>query len=258
MQPIEKILGTLGVVLLAAGATPAAAQYGSVSAPPPAVARGAPPPAGAAATAPAEVLRAAACEIARSADAGNALLATAPFSAEERTQAGNLARAAQRCLRLTAPIATTAYNFRGAVAEAVYENRFATPVTARAPALGAKPLPRPAAGTEAHTVEILAPMYALVDCATPREPGLARALLATEPRSPAEATALSAFDPTFRACVPLGTQLRIDPRVMRNFFAEALYRWSVVQRDGPTSPLAAPAAPPAPPAPAAAAPPAPQ
>jgi hypothetical protein len=244
MQLIKTIPGALGAILLAAGAAPAAAQSGS-----------APPPAGAAPTAPAEVLRAAACEIARSADAGNALLATAPFSAEERTQAGNLARAAQRCLRLTAPIATTSYSFRGAVAEAVYENRFAAPPPARSPALNAKPLPRPAAGTEAQTVEILAPMYALVDCATPRQPALARALLATEPRSPEEAAALTAFNPTFTACVPAGTQLRIDPRVMRNFFAEALYRWSVVQRDGPASPLAAPAAPPAAPAPA---PPAPQ
>jgi len=116
-----------------------------------------------------------------------------------------------------------------------YENRFATPPAARSPALAAKPLPRPAAGTEAQTVEILAPMYALVDCATPAHVDLVRALLATEPRSPEETTALAAFTPIFIGCVPAGTQLRIDPRVMRNFFAEALYRWSVVQRDGPAS-----------------------
>jgi hypothetical protein len=247
MQPSRKILEALGVTLLAAGATPAAAQYGSAPPPPPppAPARGGPaaPAAPAAATAPAEVLRAAACEIARSADAGRALLATIPFSPEERTQAGALARAAQRCLRLAAPIATTNYSFRGAVAEAVYESRFATPAAARAPALGATPLPRPAAGTDAHTVEVLAPMYALVDCTTPRRPDLVRALLATEPRSPEEAAALTAFNPTFIACVPAGSQLRIDPRVMRNLFAEGLYRWSVVQRDGPASPWAAPAAP---------------
>jgi hypothetical protein len=248
MQSIEKILGSLGVILLAAGGTPAAAQYGSAPAPPPAAPRGAPAAGAPAATAPAEVLRAAVCAVGRDANAGTALLATTPFSAEERTQAGNLARAAQRCLRLSAPIATTNYSFRGAVAEAVYESRFATPAAARSPALGATPLPRPAPGTDAQIVEALAPMFTLVDCATPRQPDLVRALLATEPRSPEEATALTAFNPTFIACVPAGTQLRIDPRVMRNFFAEALYRWSVVQRDGPTSPLAAPAAPPAPPA----------
>jgi hypothetical protein len=247
MQPIGKRPAALGAILLAAGATPAAAQYGSAPAPPPPAAapRGgaAAPAAAPAATAPAEVLRAAACAVGRDANAGTALLATLPFSAEERTQAGALARAAQRCLRLSAPIAVTSYSFRGAVAEALYESGFATPPAARAPALGAVPLPRPAPGTDAQIVEILAPMFALVDCATPRQPDLARALLATEPRSPEETAALTAFNPTFVACVPAGTQLRIDPRVMRNFFAEALYRWSVVQRDGPTSPLAAAATP---------------
>jgi|GEM_PF-3931122 len=107
MMSIKLLAG--GVLCLALSLfAPAAAQSGS-----------APPPAGAASTPPAEVLRAAACVVARDANAGNALLATAPFSAEERTQAGTLARAAQRCLRLTAPIATTSYSFRGAVAEAI-------------------------------------------------------------------------------------------------------------------------------------------
>lgn len=262
MQPIKKVLEALGVTLLAAGATPAAAQYGSAPPPPPPTAppRGeqAAPAAPAAAAAPAEVLRAAVCVVGRDGDAGHALLTTVPFSPEERTQAGALVRAAQRCLRLAAPIATTNYSFRGAVAEAVYESRFATPPAARSPALGAAPLPRPAPGTDAQAVRILAPMFALVDCATPQHPDLVRALLATEPRSPQETTALAAFNPTFIACVPAGTQLRIDPRIMRNFFAEALYRWSVVQRDGPASPWAATAAPSAAPATAAPPPPAPQ
>ena len=68
-------------------------------------------------------------------------------------------------------------------------------------------------------------------------------MLATDPRTPEETAALTALHPDFQACVPRGTtQLSYDPRFMRGFLAEALYRWSVVQRDGPTSPLAAPAA----------------
>ena len=181
------------------------------------------------------------CALGRDANAGDPLLATLPFSAEERTQAGTFVRTAQRCIRMREAIATSAFSLRGVVAEALYESRFATPAAARTPALGVKPLPRPGAGTDAQIVGALAPMYALVDCATPRQPNLARALLATEPRSAAETAALTAFNPTFIACVPAGSQLRIDPRVMRNFFAEALYRWSVVQRDGPASPWAAPA-----------------
>ncbi|HYI47986.1 MAG TPA: hypothetical protein VEX35_05915 [Allosphingosinicella sp.] len=250
MHPIKKVVGVLGAILLASGAAPGAAQYGSApQTPPPAAAPSGQPaaaPAAPAATAPAEVLRAVACAIGRDANAGNALLATLPFSAEERTQAAAFVRVAQRCLRLREAIATSAFSLRGVVAEFLYESRFATPVAARSPALGAVPLPRPGPGTEAQIAEALAPMFALVDCATPRQPDLARALLATEPRSAAETAALTAFNPTFVACVPAGSQLRIDPRVMRNFFAEALYRWSVVQRDGPASPLAAPAAPAAP------------
>ena len=230
-----------------AAATPASAQYGSPPTPPREVPRGNPesqPSAPATQTAPAEVLRAAACAIGRDTNSGTALLATVPRSTEERTQAVALLRAAQRCLRLREPIATSALAARGAVAEALYEAQFPAPAAARSPALGAAPLPRPAASGE-EVVAILAPMYGLVDCSTPRQPDLIRALLSTEPRTPEESTALTAFNPAFIACVPAGTQMRIDPRVMRSFFAEALYRWSVVQRDGPASPWAVslPAAP---------------
>jgi len=236
--------------LVAVLSVPAAAQYGGGSQqPPPEM----PPPRGNDRSAPAapaeaaaagEVLRAAACAIGRSANIGTALLATVPRSTEERTQAVALLRTAQRCLRLREQIATSALAARGAVAEALYETQFAAPPAARTPPLGAAPLPRPAASGE-EIVALLAPMYALVDCATPRQPDLVRALLATEPRTPEESTALTALNPAFIACVPAGSQLSIDPRIMRSFFAEALYRWSVVQRDGPTASWAAPAAAPA-------------
>ena len=53
-------------------------------------------------------------------------------------------------------------------------------------------------------------------------------------------TALTALYPGFGACVPTGTQLKVDRGGVRAMLAESLYRWSVVQRDGPTSPWAAP------------------
>jgi hypothetical protein len=104
------------------------------------------------------------------------------------------------------------------------------------------PLIRPTEGAPAFLAQI-APMYQLVDCATPRQPDLARAVLAADPGTPAEATAVAALNPTFIACVPAGSQIRIDRRMIRFMFAEALYRWSVVQRDGPASSWAAAAAP---------------
>jgi hypothetical protein len=130
---------------------------------------------------------------------------------------------------------------RGAVAESLYEAQFATPVAARTPALGAAPLARPTEGDPAFLARLM-PMYGLADCATARHPELVRAILATDPATPAESTAVFALTDTYRACVPPGTtQLTIDPKFMRFLFAETLYRWSAVQRDGPTSPWAAPA-----------------
>lgn len=226
-------------------AAPALAQYGG-SAPPPPASSGssssqssAQAAAAPAQTPPAEVLRAAACAIGQDAAPGTALLSTTPRSSEERTQAAALLRTAQRCLRMSDPIATSAFGARAAFAEALYEAQFATPAVARTPAVGATPLARPADAADQLSVA-LAPMYGLADCSVPRHPDLVRAVLATEPRTPEETAALQALHPDFQACVPAGTpQVSYDPRFIRGFLAEALYRWSVVQRDGPTSPWAA-------------------
>ena len=233
----------LGVATVAASSTllpgEAAAQYGAPPAPPtipvPRNERGNAPAPGAAG--PGDVLRAAACQIAQNARAGDALLATAPKSDAERSQGATFLRAAQRCLRSRDPIAATATALRAAVAEAAYENQFATPPAARTPALAAAPVPRLPASDSLSAP--LAPMYGLADCATPRQPAFVRAVLATEPRSAQETAAFQALHPTFEACVPAGTQLTYDPRFTRGFLAEALLRWSAVQRDGPTSPYAA-------------------
>jgi hypothetical protein len=240
-------------------AMPAAAQYGNSPPPPP------PPPevprpnlrsnapnpttpaAQAAPATYAEVIRAASCSITADAASGNALLATVPRSPEERTEAIAFLRASERCLHLRTRISTTPMTLRGAVAEILYETQFATPVAARTPPLGAKPLSRPTVTDEMATQ--LAPMYPLVDCSVPRGPDKVRDLLATEQGSDQEQAALQGLLPAFTACVPPGSQLRVDLRAMRTMFAEAIYHWSLVQRDGPTSPWAA-----APPAPTAAAP----
>jgi len=235
MRAILSVAAAGSAVLLAA---PAAAQYGAPPPPPPPVDRpGSSAPGTSEPTSPAQLLRAVACAIGRDASAGTALLAAAPRSSAERSRAAALLRTAQRCIRSRAPIAASAAHARGAAAEALYEAQFSSAPTARAPALAAASLPRPPA-SERQVAAQLAPMYALVDCTTPRAPDLVRALLGTEPDAPEEASALAALNPAFAACVPAGTQLSIDQRLMRSFFAEALYRWSVAQRDGPAAPAA--------------------
>jgi len=187
------------------------------------------------------VFAAAACVVGRNATAGDALLMTPPFSAAERAQAVRLLADMRRCTHGGAIVSQVPV-IRAAFAEAAVELGFPTPPAARTPPLDAAPLVRPTEGDPAFLAQLL-PMYQLADCATPRRPDLARAVLATDPESQAEAEAVTALNPVFIACVPAGTQLRIDHRIMRRLFAERLYRWSAVQRDGPASPWAtAPAA----------------
>jgi len=239
------LLACAGAALLLAAA-PLEAQYGSAPpAPPPTppqMPRGESGQGAAAGPATAAQLHGgAACLIARNAAAADALLATAPYSTAERQQAVRLLGEMQRCSRPRQNFTTSAVMIRGAMAEAVYEARFAAPQAARSPALAAKPLLQPsevASGTDAAA---LAAGYALAECTAASHPELVIAYLQTEPGSAGAQAALQALNPAFVACVtgPAGTQISLDGRTIRGTLAEDLYRWSVVQRDGPASPLAA-------------------
>jgi len=239
-------LACAATLLLAA--LPASAQYGSAPAPapPPQMPRGDSAqnaPAGPAT--PAQLHAGAACLVARNANVGDALLATAPYSAAERQQAVRLLGEMQRCTRPRGNYTTSAVMIRGAFAEAVYEARFATPQAARSPALAAKPLLQPSEVVAGIDATALASGYALAQCTAAQHPELVIAFLQTEPGTDAAQAAMTALNPTFVGCVtgPAGTRISLDGRTIRGTLAEELYRWSVVQRDGPTSPLAA--APPA-------------
>lgn len=255
MMRLARLWGRLFAIGLGTSlAVPAAAQYGP--APPQQVPdvpanRGGSQSAQQAAPAisRADVLRAAACATGRDTEAADGLLSTAPFSGDERERAVRMLRAAQRCTHSANPIATSALMFRGAVAETLYEARFSQPATARAPAAAAAPYFQAANLAGNANAALLTSHYEVAQCAGPAQPGLVRALLATDPGSAEERTALEALYPAFGACVPAGTQLSLDPGAIRGMLAEVLYRWSVVQRDGPTSALAAPSTPPAAPNP---------
>jgi hypothetical protein len=184
-----------------------------------------------------EVIAAAACVLGRNAAAADALFATAAYSAAEREQAVRLLPEMRRCSHRPQMVSSAAM-IRGGFAEAALETIFPTPQAPRTPPFAAAPLPRGTEGDAAFLAQI-APMYQLADCAIPRQPELARAVLATDPGGSAESAAITALNPTFIACVPAGSQLRIDRRIMRFLLAEALYRWSAVQRDGASSPWAA-------------------
>ena len=252
MMRLARLWGSLFAIGLGSSlALPVAAQYGP--APPQQVPdtpanRSSPPAQASGPASRVDVLRAAGCATGRDTEAADALLATAPFSGDERERAVRMLRSAQRCLHSATPIATSAMMFRGAVAETLYEARFAQPATALSPAAAAAPFFQPANVAGHENAAILTTHFQVAQCAAPAQPALVRALLATEPGSAEESTALEALYPALGACVPPGsvppgTQLGIDRAAIRGMLAEGLYRWSVVQRDGPTSAMAAPAAP---------------
>jgi hypothetical protein len=185
----------------------------------------------------------AACLIGRNPAAADALLATAPYSSQERQQAMRLLSELPRCLRQNQPVSTSAAQLRGALAEAVYEARFTTAQAAASPAVPVKPLFQPQRVTGGVDSATLAPEYALAECAAAQHPELVIGLLQTEPSTPAAQTAFQALNPAFGGCVISSATITVDGRTIRGILAEGLYRWSVVQRDGATSPLAAAPAP---------------
>lgn len=204
----------------------------------------------AARTSTADVHRAAACIVGRDAAKAGALLATTPFSREERREVNDLMRAAQRCIRADAPIVTAAFLFRGAVAEALYEAQFATPAAAPNPALRVTP---GQLGPEvpAEVSGAITSSMTLSDCSVASQPDAIRTVLATEVSSEAELASLQSLGPILSRCVAAGGTLSADRTILRITLAESLYRWSAVQRDGATSPWAMATATAAAPAPAA-------
>ncbi len=240
--PGRSLCRLLAIAALAALPAPLAAQYGQPSAPRQDVPRPdssaeAPEPAS-----PAEVLRGAVCQVGRDAASVEPLLAAAPYSREERNQAMRILRQVQRCLRSRDPMATSAALLRGAVAEALYESRFAAAQPAQSPALAVQPLLRPEAALDRDEAATLAPAFALAQCTAGGHGELVRGLLATEPGGPEAEAAFAALNPALGACVTAGARISVDGRTFRGMLAESLYRWSVVQRDGAGSPLAATAA----------------
>jgi hypothetical protein len=263
------LLGIVAPILFAASSTMAMAQMGSsTSAPPPDDTRPdrrAQPAVSTGAATPADVLRAAACVANAGPAIPRAILDAAPKSPEERRAAVAFLREGERCLQMTTAMVTSLAIIRGAAAESLVEAQFATPAAARTPPVGAKAMTRPPVPAAPAAPPAAAPgaapaaappnpevPYSLSECVAPARQDLVRALLATEPSTPEEAAAMTGLNPAYGACLPAGTQLSVNTRTFRSLLAEALYRWSVVQRDGPTSPWAAPPAPAAPaPTPAA-------
>ena len=174
-----------------------------------------------------------------------ALLRTPPYSNAERLEVQRLMPLLQRCRQGHEDDAFSASvpQLRAAVAGYLYARDFATAPAPRTPPLALAPLLQPAQARNPADVQPLAGTFALFDCVTAAHPDLVRAYLATAPASPEEQAAFRTLTPGMVACLPPGGshQLALGGAALRGVLAEMLYRWSAVQRDGPSSPFAAPA-----------------
>jgi hypothetical protein len=172
------------------------------------------------------VYRLAVCARTRRRAAVEALLATAPQSAEE----SSLARAAMPSGLTDCPIRTRKVSIRskpflrGALAEALYNGD------------GMKPRPglvlpleetfRPTSGDLPLDVARW-----VARCAVRRQPRLAHEIVRWNPGSIGEARALRSLEQAFLGCLPPGERLRASRLHMRAFVAEELYHASVTFKE---------------------------
>lgn len=182
-----------------------------------------------------------ACLASHNAAAFTPLLQSAPYSAAEGRAARQLQPLIQRCGDGNNNVSGSVTLMRGLVAEDLYERQFSAAQAAATPPVAVAPLLRPNEARAPSEVTPLAPSYALAACLTAAHPDLVRAYLAAPASGDAETTAFRALTPGLAACIPAGAPRRIgvDGPTFRGILAEDLYRWSLAQRDGASSPYAA-------------------
>jgi len=170
--------------------------------------------------------RLAMCLRVRNRPAAEALLASAPSSAEENA----LLRAAIPSGPTDCPIRNTrlairsAILFRGAVAEALYNGDRTRPRTTSALPL-AETFEASGQGSDFAVARWVA------RCAVRREPRLAHEVVKWNIGAFGELRALRSLEPTFIACLPPGKQLRISRINIRALIAEELYGASVAYKE---------------------------
>jgi hypothetical protein len=189
----------------------------------------------------ADVRAAVACLAGRDANSFATLLRSSPLSHAERTEVGRLMPLLLRCREGSERFSATVIQLRAAVIDHLYAQQFATARAPRTPPLAVAPLLRVDQARSRSEAEPLAATYTLLECVTAAHPDLIRAYLATPAGSEAEQAGFRALFPGLAACLPANgsRQLALGGTRLRGVLAEMLYRWSVVQRDGPTSPFAA-------------------
>ncbi|CAM8639348.1 MULTISPECIES: hypothetical protein [Sphingobium] len=140
-------------------------------------------------------------------------LATRPGTREETARFNAIAKSRKGCLR-HGKLRMKGNWMRGALAEQLYLNRFATPPVE--PARPDAPAPVVAEGTSAY--------QAYADCAVARNAPAIDTLMRSKAGSGEERLAYGQAMPALSSCLAGGenTRLKIDRAVLRGYLAEAL------------------------------------
>ena len=152
------------------------------------------------------------CVLRRDAARVDALLATAPGSADEQTLSKQIVdRDGSGCLGNNASLRGDDKLFRGSLAEAVYRRRYmAADAVALDGAMKASP-----------STDFADVVSKFADCVVAGNPAQIRALFASEPMSVEEKAAVGALSPGFAPCIDPTQQLRLNKAILRAILASA-------------------------------------
>jgi hypothetical protein len=170
------------------------------------------------------------CAVAKGNHAAAEFLATQPASDGELAQAKTLVRSKRSCSRHNVSNSHATF-VRGAIAEALYRQRFAV-----APASGTVPDIMVADQTSPF-FQRLTTMYKLAACVVSRNSMAADALIRSKRGSDAEVAGVSMVQPLVKECRAAIGAGPADLDQLRWVLAEALYRLATAQAAIPTQSL---------------------
>lgn len=172
------------------------------------------------------IYRLAVCVRLKKRQAAEALLASAPGSAQENAllHAAVPSGPTDCPIRNTRLVIRSAILLRGAIAESIYNGEGLRPRAASA-------LPATEALQPSKSGSELGVARWVARCAVRRGPRLAHEMLKWNIGAVGEARALHSLKPAFIACLPPGERLQISRLNMRALIAEELYRASVTFKE---------------------------
>jgi hypothetical protein len=172
------------------------------------------------------------CVVRRAHGAAEKLLETTPeSSAESNIRWGPIRSRLDQCSQMY--MGATGVVLRGAIAQVLYEEKFAARAPSAAPAVVPLGYDWPATG---ETAAQLATIYSFADCVVAAQPADVRRLVLTAPGSDEESAVLRALRPNFPSCLVKDVTFNTNRETMRAVLTESLHRWSLAQAKAAPAP----------------------